>query len=382
MILNYWLYHYIDRFIGIPIIIFLSLIHNINKIFRDNKIHEIKKILVIKLTMMGDTILLYPAVKSLKEKYKSAKLTVLCSKVNFDIVKMWDFVDEIIVFEFDKFFKNPMVIILQFFLLWKKKFDLGIDFEQWFRITAIILFFSSKYKVGFRTPKQLRHYLFDHWVYHVKNRHEVECFCDIVKSLSIEVKNKDLFLKINNETKEKIKNVLYSHNIEEKKFVVIHPGCGIHGFYREWDIERYVEVAKYIISKYKYSIVLTGNKDDKTKGIFFEKSDIDKKYVLNMIGKTTIEELIALVSMTKLIICGNTGILHIASALNIPTVAIHGPTNPIKWGPWKNRNVVIKSDLSCVPCSYLGFEYSCKEKKCLKSITQEKVKFYVDMIIR
>lgn len=377
--MNYWLYHYTDRYFGIPIGLILSFFDRIKKFLKKNKGFKVKKILIVKFTMIGDTILLYPAVKALKEKFNQAKLTFLCSKVNSDIVKMWDFVDEVIVFEFDKIFKKPWVVFLQLFNLWKQKFDLGVDFEQWFRVTPIITFISSKCKIGFRTPKQLRHYLFDKWVYHIRDKHEVECFCDVVRSLGVEVKNKDLFLKVDNNTKQQMKKLLYSNNISERNFVVIHPGCGIHGYYRQWDVERYAEVAKHITSKYNLKIVVTGSKDDIKITQSFKKLHDD---CLDLSGKTSIYELIALLSLAKFVICGNTGVLHIAAALGIPTIAIHGPTNAKKWGPWGKGHIIIQSELGCAPCSYLGFEYGCKRRKCLESISSEKVKDIIDQFFR
>lgn len=386
--MNYWIYHYIDRYIGIGIEFILLFFDKIKKFLINKKFENfdkvlVNKILVIKLTMIGDTILLYPAVKALKEKFRNAKIKFLCSRINYEIVKMWnlvDVVDEVIVFEFDKIFKNPLVILRQFFKLWREKFDLGVDFEQWFRITSIIAFITSKYKIGFRTPRQLRHYLFNKYIWHIKDKHEVECFCDIVRSLGAIVEDKNLFIIIDDTAKQKIKRTLYFKNIVEKKFIIIHPGCGIHGFYREWDVEKYAEIAEYIISKYKYSVVLTGSKDDIKKITSFEKINIPNEFFLNLIGKTTIQELIALVSMAKFVICGNTGVLHIAAALGIPTVAIHGPTNPKKWGPWGKGHIVVQSNLDCIPCSYLGFEYGCKKRKCLKAISIDDVKQMIDQL--
>ncbi len=373
--MNYWIYHYLDRYVGIALI---SILKFFKKFFLNkNKSFQIKKILAIKLTMMGDTVLLYPAVKALKENYPNCELTFLCSKVNYDIVKMWDFVDKIVVFRFDLLFKKPWIIFLQIFKLYKK-FDLAVDFEQWFRNTAIVAFLLSKITAGFKTPKQYKHYLFDFYVPHTKGRHEVLCFCDLVKILGVEVKNKNLFLKINEEVKEKIKGLLESFGIKEKKFVIIHPGCGIHGYYRQWDEEKYALVAEYLSSK-GYKVVLTGSKDDIKIANRIQK--LVSFETLNLVGKTTVEELICLVSFSKFVICGNTGILHIAAALNIPTIAIHGPTDANKWGPWGNGHIVIKSDLKCSPCSYLGFEYGCKKRRCLDSIQTDRIKEAVDILI-
>ncbi len=129
-------------------------------------------------------------------------------------------------------------------------------------------------------------------------------------------------------------------------------------------------MAEYIYSK-GYQVVITGSKDDVQIANKLQKLISFK--TLNLIGKTNLQEIINLINLSKFIICGNTGVLHIAAALVIPTIAIHGPTDPNKWGPWGKGHIVIKSNLNCAPCSYLGFEYGCKEKKCLKEIKSKKV---------
>ncbi len=368
--MKYWIYHYIDRYIGRPILFIFKFFDKILRIFK-NKSYKIKKILLIKLTMMGDTILLYPAVKALRDTYGDCEIVVLCSKVNEKIIEQWDFIDRYIVFKFDYLFKNPLLIIWQIWNLYKERFDLAIDFEQWFRITPIIAYLTAKLKLGFKTPKQYRHYLFDITVPHVKKRHEVLCFCDLVEAIGVKVKDKDLYLKINEVSNKKIENFLKDNNLVEKQFVIIHPGCGVHGYYRQWDVEKYAEVAKFISTKYVLPIVITGSRDDIkiAKKLF----DLVGDKCFNLSGKTDINDLIALVSKSKFVICGNTGVMHIAVALKVPTVAIHGPTDPEKWGPWGKNHIVIKPKVSCAPCSYLGFEYGCKERKCLKGIAIEEV---------
>ncbi len=371
--MNYWIYHYIDRYIGIPIIFFLKFFDKIFRMLKSKRCYKIKKILVIKLTMIGDTILLYPTIKALKEKYKDCEVTILCSKVNEKIIQQWDFIDKYIVFRFDYIFKKPWYIIFQLWSLSKSKFDLAVDFEQWFRITPIIAYLTAKLKFGFKTPKQYRHYLFDFAVAHIKNRHEVLCFCDLVEPLGVEVKEKKLFLKVDETIKEKFRKFL-----KEKEFVIVHAGCGIHGYYRQWEPKKYAEVIEYINSK-GYKVVLTGSKDD------IKVSKEIKKYTdkfLDLTSKTTLEELVALVSLSKFVLCGNTGVLHIAAALDIPTIAIHGPTNSLKWGPWSKGHIVIQSKLDCVPCSYLGFEYGCKTRRCLKEISVGEVKKAADKLLQ
>jgi ADP-heptose:LPS heptosyltransferase len=73
--------------------------------------------------------------------------------------------------------------------------------------------------------------------------------------------------------------------------------------------------------------------------------------------------------------------MHAAAALNRPLIAIHGPTDPRRWGPRNKNSVVISKDLECRPCLYLGFEYGCKEKKCLNGIPDRAVFDAVDSFL-
>ena len=101
---------------------------------------------------------------------------------------------------------------------------------------------------------------------------------------------------------------------------------------------------------------------------------------MNLVGEINLKELFSLVSRCMLVICGNTGILHIAAALNKRTIAIHGPTDPAKWGPWGEGHIIIRKDLPCGPCSYLGFEYGCDKRTCLELISVGEVKEAIDLL--
>lgn len=373
-----------DRYVGIPICLFLKFLDLIFGIRKTAGKSQRKKILVIKLTMMGDTILLYPAVKTLRKKYKDSHIALICSKVNKPITEDWDFIDECIVFDFKEYFLHPWRFFNFLTKVKKEKYDLVLDFEQWFRITPIIAFFSFALEtVGYKTACQHRHYLYSNPVLHDRKKHEVECFLDIVKAVGVEGGGRSLELKVDKRSSAEIDAMLHKSDIKKnERFVIVHPGCGVNGYMRQWDEERYSSVVEYIQEKYGLKVILTGDSDEKKiveKVIGYMKSD---RKPVDFSGKTTLKQLIALVDKAFFVVCGNTGILHIASALDKPVVAIHGPTDPIKWGPRSSKYVLIKPDLACAPCAYLGFEYGCREKKCLKGIAENEVKEAVDKIVR
>jgi heptosyltransferase I len=82
----------------------------------------------------------------------------------------------------------------------------------------------------------------------------------------------------------------------------------------------------------------------------------------------SLDELAAVFSRVAAVLCGNTGVMHLACAVNAPVAALHGPTDPRKWGPRSTISRVITAGLPCSPCLYLGFEYACRRNTCLESI--------------
>ena len=79
-----------------------------------------------------------------------------------------------------------------------------------------------------------------------------------------------------------------------------------------------------------------------------------KDFAINTAGKCTLDQSAALVERALLMVCSNTGILHISTCVGTRTIGLHGPTNPVKWGAYSKKAVVIQSDKFCSPCLYLG----------------------------
>jgi len=384
--MKYKIQRWLDRFIGIPLVVFFYLYKKLHTFFypRFTRSKDFSSILAIKLTMLGDTVLLEPSLHAIKQKYPKSKIVFLCSPINEAVVRNWDFVDEVIVFDFKYYTFHPW----QIFSFIKNKlrthhFDIAVDYEEWFRITPLLAYFSgAHFTAGFETEKQSRHLLFDKKIKHRKNTHEIKCYAELTREV-FEIENiseerphitlpSDYFVKVD--------KILESHGItSDHKYVIIHPGCGSNGILREWHSERYAAVSDYLYQRYSCHIVLTGSNEDKNKCV--NVAALMKSPSVNLAGATDFLTLASLVSKARMVICGNTGIVHIASATNTPSVVIHGPTNYVKWGPLARCSVSLKSSLPCYPCLYLGYEYKCHSKKCLDSITTDMVIESVEQVL-
>ena len=138
-----------------------------------------------------------------------------------------------------------------------------------------------------------------------------------------------------------------------------------------WSSAEYRKVAESFLSE-GYGVVLVGASSEA-----LVCSEVAAGLMLeNLCGRTTVGELLALISGAKLVICNDSLVLHIASAFKIPTVAVFCATSPVfGFGPWKNRAVVVeKQGLRCKPCRrHGGRRCPTGTEACMRDLPAEKV---------
>ncbi|MBN2406624.1 MAG: glycosyltransferase family 9 protein [Elusimicrobia bacterium] len=362
------LFKIIDRYIGVPLVYLLSLCVKFKGIFGREKRGEAKNILIIKLSAMGDTILLYPAVKGIRQSYPGARISVVCSDVNSEVWGRNENVDEIIKLDVNKAV-NPFYLAGFAAGIRRRKFDISADFDQWLRISVLIgLLSEAPVRVGFATKGQYRHTGFTRSLEHSPEIHETDLFIDLARMAGAQVTDRSLFFPVYDNEATSAERILAAEcpDCRIKGYAVVHPGCGPHGWQREWPAERYAEICDFITDRYRYKIVLTGGLDEAETVV--QVASRLKEEPVNIQGAVSLGELAAVIKNAKFVISGNTGVMHLAAALNTRCIAIHGPTDWKKWGPVGQGHKVITSGLPCSPCLYLGHEYGCSTRKCMENI--------------
>ena len=135
-----------------------------------------------------------------------------------------------------------------------------------------------------------------------------------------------------------------------------------------WELNRFSSLADKIIEKLGAEVIFTGSQGDRaaTEDILSGM----KGRALNLAGDTTLKELACLYQRCAVVICTDTGPMHIAAAMDSPiVVALFGPTSPLRTGPYGSRHRVIRAGLERSPC----FKKRCDDMSCMKEITVEMV---------
>jgi len=356
-------FKFVDKYAGFLLLVILRLISIIP--FRSFSKQDKNCLLVVKLSALGDTILLLPILKKIKKQNPGGKVLMVVTEVNKAAVEGCRYIDEIFVLDIKRM-KNPFYFFAFTKKLAENKPYFAFDFDQWLRISPLICFFSGAAKrIGFKTKGQHRNFLYTQSVEHAGNKHELDCFFSIIEKAGYKIKpaDKELFFDIEPAYEKQAKEKLRQMKIKDR-FAVIHPGCGEHGWQRQWDETKYAEIAKYLKKK-KYSVIISAGRSEQQ---ICEKIITLAGFDIKNITGEPLKVLAAIIKKSKLFISGNTGIMHLAAAVGARVIALHGPTNPVKWGPLGKNCFVIRKNLDCSPCLYLGFEYGCKGRACMDAI--------------
>ena len=155
----------------------------------------------------------------------------------------------------------------------------------------------------------------------------------------------------------------------DERVVVFHIGGGWRS--RRWDARRYAVLADRITALKGIRVMVVGgkeggSKEDEPHRIFFESV---KTPVINAVDALTLPELAALYKQTALFVGNEAGPMHIAVASGIPVMALLGPTNHLRTGPYGEKAVIIRHQLECQPCR----NRNCTHKTCMEQITVDEV---------
>jgi len=300
----------------------------------------VKKVLLINLKHHGDVLLSSPIAAALKD---SASSIIVDALVYSDSSSMLDgnpnIRDVITVAKGGADFSVLRRVR-------REGYDLVVNFSEKRRASYFSIASGAQLKVTHDYAKRqdwLWRVAFNKFVPVVKTpRHKVERNFDLLRSLGlyVDASRYKLFVPRVGEAED------YGDN-----FVVFHPGAR---FFHKCMPRRLVADIARELSAMGYTVVLTGSPDDRE----IEQADYVSKTVgdgvINLVGKSSLDELKGLISCSKCFVGVDSLPVHIAAGLDIPTVAIFGPTDSRTWGPWSNNSVVVKSHKPCVPCNLNG----------------------------
>ena len=305
---------------------------------------EYKHIIVRMPNWLGDLVMATPILEDLRKKFPASEIVAMCQGFSGDLICHDPHVNEI--FAFKKLSgwvhqANPESIIAP---LKKGDFDLGVLLTHSFSSAYQFWRGGVKNRIGFsihgRSPFLTKAIPLPK---NIEEQHHVVTYKEILASIDIPISQTAPKLYLTQEEINLARNTL---SIATDKVIGINPGAA-YGSSKCWPPDRFRSLVEKILKETAFTVVLFG--DDSLKSIVDQISHGLGEKVVNMAGKTTLRELMALIKSCSVFVSNDSGPMHMAAALGVPLVALFGSTNPTKTGPYNHGKVIYKK-VFCSPC--------------------------------
>lgn len=326
-----------------------------------------KRILIVEVNWIGDVLFSTPFIRAVREANPDAHIACLLHPRCVQVLRSNPRVNEIIIYDEEvehKALLGKAKLILE---LRKKRFDTAFLLHRSYTKALIVYLAGIRERIGYPTKKRrpiLTRVIEDP----DEEIHKVEYFLKIARDCGMPVKDPSYEYFVDDADRRASGELLARSGIKAAdKVVTLCPGGNWDP--KRWPREKFASLGDEIARRWGARIVLAAAKRDMKLA-----EEIAKMMHCNpaaVAGKTTLNELGALLERSELVIANDTGSMHMAVAMKAKTIALFGPTSPKLTGPYgKGSYRVISRNETCeVPC----YDLSCKDNRCMSAIKVEDV---------
>ena len=305
---------------------------------------------------IGDMILLTPALRALKQAYPESFLTLLLRPIVVDLMKSNPYADECIVdTKTDGQFRSLMKLARQ---IREHKFDISVVLHPTSFRNALLCFIA-RIPIRIGSNYKGRGFLLTASCSHNTNFHEVDRYLSVLHLLNISTvptlsskgtiqgcAQPELEFWHTDVERQSIQKLLQNERITPNdRLIAVNLGTTWRT--KQWDISNFAAVINQVSNVLPdVKIVLTGS----TAEISLVEELPHSESTINLVGKTDILQLGALLERCEVCLTCDSGPMHIAAAVGTPTIALFGPTDPRRHQPYGTGHTVIEKSVSCRPC--------------------------------
>jgi heptosyltransferase II len=327
----------------------------------------IDRLLVRGTNWVGDAVMSLPALKLLRQVFPSAHISLLVLPWVSGIYEGQQFVDKVLTYDRSGRHHGMAGRIRLIRELRREPFDVAILFQNAFEAALLTRLAGIPFRAGY--DRDGRGWLLSHPVPvdpRVTRLHQAYYYLDLVEQLvgrprqSLQIQGShenftsnrgpwpDISIKVQSSRQGIAREKLERMGLNlQKKLVGVNPGA-FYGSAKRWFSERYAALLDRLIRNLLVEIAVFGAPNELAIAQTIQSQMLSHAVILT--GKTDLAELIAMISLCDLFITNDSGPMHLAAALGIPTLAIFGPTDEIATGPLSPAAVVLKKRVECSPC--------------------------------
>jgi len=329
-------------------------------------------ILIVKLSAIGDVIHTLPSLAALRHLYPDAHITWVVEEAAADLVIHHPYLDEVLISRRKSWIKNVKAgqfqstgREIQSFLtrLRSRRYDLVIDFHGLLKSGVVVFLSGGRRKLGYDSWQELSGLFLNEKIPEDMTKHAVDRYLDFLRYLGAQINDVEFVLPLTDETKKEAQRLRDQYHLSEKQYIAINPIA--YWETKLWDNGKFARLADLIIEKLKLDVIFTGSNKADAADILSRMT----KEGINLGGKTSLLTLAEIYKGARAVITTDSGPMHLAAAVGTPVIALFGPTDPARTGPYGTGHTIVRAGLSCSPCLLK----KCSTKECMVEITPEQV---------
>lgn len=338
-----------------------------------------KNFLIIKLSAIGDVIHALPVSYAIKETFTDAKITWIVEPPAYDILKMNPCVDKIILFEKKKF-KTFSGFMKKFFPFKKElqteNYDAVLDLQGLFKSAALAFFAKSDIKLGICNMREMSDKISKPVIGENFQGHIVERYLDTARAVGCKVDKIIFPLEVPAAEMKKADAILKHAGVHlENPYAILAVGANWPN--KRWTTENFAKLSDWIYDKNIVPVMIGSGDVDEQRAAEIE--SLMKIPPINLIGRTNLMQLTHIIKNSKFVVGGDTGTVHLAAGLKIPTVMFMGPTDANRNGAFGQKENSIEVDRDCKGC----WKRFCPQNlDCLENISVEVVAEKISKILQ
>jgi heptosyltransferase-2 len=323
----------------------------------------IHRILVRSTNWIGDAVMTTPALGALRSFFPAAEIVVAANPLVAELFRHHPYCDRVLVYDKNGTHKGVGGMVRFSATLRRERFDLAILLQNAVEAAILAWFAGIPRRAGYRTDG--RGPLLTHGVAvgeADRSLHHTAYYLTMLARLGIEGGDGALRLFCTEAEHAWARELLGSGPA-----IAINPGAA-YGSAKRWYPERFAAVADRLAEEYGVRVVLTGGPAEEEIG-----RDIAAAMAaspLNLIGRTTVRQLMALLSLCRLVVTNDSGPMHVAAAFDVPVVAVFGPTDHTTTSPLTANSRIVRHGVECAPCL---LRQCPTDHRCMAAVTVEDV---------
>ena len=337
---------------------------------------EFRRILIIKPSAVGDIVRTLPVLTALRRRWSDAHIAWLVARHCSEVLAGHPALNQVIYFDRKAYASvGRDLSITQAFTGFLRelrgcRFDLVIDIQGLFRSGFFSLATGAGVRIGRGDSREFTGFFYTHRAAVDERRmHAIVLNAGMVAPLGVKVEPSTSDLYISPEARTGAARVLRSEGLEAgEPYAVIAPGSNWET--KNWPAARFGHVAAGLRRRWGLRAVVVG-----TGGQAGMAEEIrgQEPSVIDLCGKSTLAELVAVIAGARIVVANDSGPMHIADALDIPLVGLFGPTRPEIVGPFRRTDGVIRATLPCLGCGIKRFSGCPAGHRCMTSLGAEEV---------